>query len=67
MYPSVKYVVPNEDYVLSITFDNGECGILNLKQYLNFGGFQRLKDYNVFIKSSSRLIIYLSIENREAS
>jgi hypothetical protein len=48
MYPSVKDVKPHDDYVLFITFDNGECGVLDMKEYLNFGVFQRLKDHNVF-------------------
>ena len=27
MYPSVKEVIPSEDYILSLVFDNGENGI----------------------------------------
>ena len=30
MYPAVKSVVPNEDFTLSIVFDNGEEGILDM-------------------------------------
>ena len=37
MYPSVKKVVPCEDYVLSIVFENGECGNLDMKKYPDFG------------------------------
>lgn len=48
MYPSVKNVTPSEDYILSIDFDNGESGILDMKPYLDFGIFQRLKDRNAF-------------------
>jgi hypothetical protein len=48
MYPSVKSVIPNEDYVLSICFDNGESGILDMKPFLNFGVFQKLKDRSLF-------------------
>jgi hypothetical protein len=48
MYPAVKSVVADEDYVLSITFDNGEYGTLDMKDFLDFGVFQRLKDYSVF-------------------
>lgn len=48
MYPSVKKVVPEEDYVLAIDFDNGECGTLDMKPFLEFGVFQRLKDPNAF-------------------
>jgi hypothetical protein len=48
MYPSVKNVTPTEDYLLSIDFDNGERGILDMKPYLDFGVFQRLKEHNAF-------------------
>lgn len=48
MYPSVKNVTPIEDYLLSIDFDNGESGILDMKPYFDFGVFQRLKERNVF-------------------
>ncbi len=48
MYPSVKKVVPFEDYVLSIVFDNGETGNLDMKEYLDFGVFRRLKDREAF-------------------
>jgi hypothetical protein len=48
MYPSVKNVIPTEDYVLSIDFDNGERGTLDMKPFLNFGVFRRLKDRGAF-------------------
>tara|TARA_R110001592_G_scaffold324098_1_gene603595 strand:+ start:880 stop:1143 length:264 start_codon:yes stop_codon:yes gene_type:complete len=48
MYPSVKNVTPAEDYLLSIDFDNGERGILDMKPYLDFGIFHRLKEYDAF-------------------
>jgi len=48
MYPSVKEVVPGDDYLLSIVFDNGECGILDMKPVLDFGIFQRIKDRDAF-------------------
>jgi len=48
MYPSVKKVVPAEDYMLSIDFDNGEHGTLDMKPYLDFGVFRRLKDRSAF-------------------
>jgi len=44
MYPSVMNVIPTEDYMLSIDFDNGEHGILDMKPFLDFGVFRRLKD-----------------------
>lgn len=48
MHPSVKNVTPNEDYLLSIDFDNGERRILDMKPYLDFGVFQKLKEPNEF-------------------
>ncbi|MCF8044342.1 MAG: DUF2442 domain-containing protein [Desulfarculaceae bacterium] len=50
MYPSVVKVTPGEGYVLSIVFDNGETGTLDMKEFLNFGVFERLKDQNLFKK-----------------
>lgn len=48
MYPSVKKVVPHDDYVLLVEFDNGERGELDMKPFLNFGVFQKLKSHAVF-------------------
>lgn len=48
MYPSVTSVVPTDDYLLSIDFDNGERRILDMKPYLDFGIFTRLKERNAF-------------------
>jgi hypothetical protein len=44
----VKTVVPGENYLLTILFDNGENGILDMKLILDFGIFQRIKDYEAF-------------------
>jgi len=48
MYPSVKEVTPHEDFTLSVVFENGEKGILDMKPILEFGIFQRIKDYDKF-------------------
>jgi hypothetical protein len=48
MYPSVKEVVPRDDYTLFVVFDNGENGILDMKPILDFGVFRRIKDYETF-------------------
>lgn len=48
MYPSVKKVDPGDDFILSIVFDNGEVGILDMKPFLDFGMFSRLKDHEIF-------------------
>ncbi len=48
MYPSVVKVVPGDNYELSVFFDNGESGTLDMKQMLEFGVFQQLKDHDAF-------------------
>ena len=48
MYPSVKEVIPREDYTLSVAFENGENGILDMKPMLDFGIFTRIKDHDAF-------------------
>ncbi|MBU2112781.1 MAG: DUF2442 domain-containing protein [Gammaproteobacteria bacterium] len=48
MYPSVKTVAPLDNYLLAVSFDNGEKGILNMKPYLDFGVFKRLQDVEAF-------------------
>ena len=48
MYPAVKEVTAKENYILSVTFDNGEYGILDMKPFLDFGIFQDLKNQSAF-------------------
>jgi len=48
MYPSVTEVTPGDDYILSISFENGRKGKLDVKPMLGFGIFQRIKDYETF-------------------
>lgn len=48
MYPAIIKVIPGDDYVLNIDFENGESGKLDIKPILNFGIFERIKDYNAF-------------------
>lgn len=36
------------DYLLLLTFNNSEERILNMKEYLDKGVFQELRDYNLF-------------------
>lgn len=59
MKPTVKAVVPRENYLLDITFSNGESGILDMKPYLDFGVFSRIKDYQSFEKVS---VIFDTVE-----
>ena len=48
MHPAVKEVSPHADYTLTVTFDNGEAAILDIKPMLDFGVFRQLKDYDTF-------------------
>ena len=48
MSPFIKEVIPAEDYILSVVFDNGESGILDMNPLLDFGVFQRIKDSESF-------------------
>ena len=48
MHPAVKEVSPNEDYTLSVVFENGEASVLDIKPMLDFGVFRQLKDYDIF-------------------
>ncbi len=50
MYPAVTRVTAQDDYVLAVEFDNGELRRLDMKPYLNFGIFSRLKDPANFTK-----------------
>jgi Protein of unknown function (DUF2442) len=50
MYQAVKEVTPHEDYTLTVVFDNGETGVLDMKPMLGFGVFQQLKDYGAFMR-----------------
>ncbi len=48
MNPRIKNVRPNEDYTLSIIFDNDEEKIFDVKPYLDQGIFVQLKDRRIF-------------------
>jgi len=48
MYPSVNKVTPDEDFSLNIVLDNGEKKILDMRPYLDFGVFKKIRDYERF-------------------
>lgn len=48
MNPRVKEVVPNNDFLITLTFTNDEIGIFDVKPYLDIGIFKELKDWNLF-------------------
>ena len=45
---TVKDVQPQDDYLLLLTFENGEKRQFDMKPYLDFGLFKDLKDFSVF-------------------
>ena len=48
MPTAVTSVACKEDYILSVAFDNGESGLLDMKPYLSFGVFQKIQDPRIF-------------------
>jgi len=48
MYPRVKNVIANNDFTLTIEFQNGEEKIFDMNLYLNFGVFKELKKLSYF-------------------
>jgi len=48
MYLAIKNVQPQDDYLLHLTFENGEKRQFDLKPYLNVGIFSELKDLTLF-------------------
>ncbi|MFW5836059.1 MAG: DUF2442 domain-containing protein [bacterium] len=48
MCPSVTQVAPSDDYRLSVSFDTGESGVLDMRPFLDFGVFRDLKDQAAF-------------------
>jgi len=48
MYLAIKDVKPLDNYLLHLTFENGEKRLFDLKPFLDFGIFQELKDLRLF-------------------
>jgi hypothetical protein len=48
MYLAVKDVKAQDNYLLLLTFENGEIRQLDMKPYLDLGIFQELKDQKLF-------------------
>ena len=48
MYLAIKKVKPQDNYLLHLTFENGEKRQFDMKPYLDFGIFQELKDLKLF-------------------
>ncbi len=48
MYLAVKKVEPYPEYLLLLTFENGETRLFDMKPYLDTGIFNELKDTALF-------------------
>ena len=48
MYLAVVEVQPDRNYMLHLTFENGEKRLFDMKPYLNNGIFADLKDIGLF-------------------
>ncbi|MBR8827693.1 MAG: DUF2442 domain-containing protein [Gomphosphaeria aponina SAG 52.96 = DSM 107014] len=48
MNPRISEVIPLSNYKLKLIFTNGEQGIYDCSNFLNFGIFKELKDKNYF-------------------
>ena len=46
--PMVVSIHCEEDFTLSVAFENGEQGLLDMKPYLDFGVFRKIRDPKVF-------------------
>lgn len=48
MYLAIRDVKPQENFLLLLTFENGEKRQFDMKPYLDIGIFQELKDLRLF-------------------
>ena len=58
MYPAITSVEDKGDYILSVFFDNGENGVLDMKTYLNFGVFKKIQDLGTLINYAAGTVTY---------
>lgn len=48
MYLAIQHVLPQDNYLLLLTFENGEKRQFDMKPYLDLGIFNELKDMQMF-------------------
>ena len=48
MNPRIKEVTPTKNFKLKLLFSNGEQGLYDCSELLNFGVFKELQDRNYF-------------------
>jgi hypothetical protein len=53
--PKVVRVQPEQNYMLSLWFSNGELRRFDMKPYLDFEVFQALRDNNIFCTAATFL------------
>ena len=60
MNPRVSNVTPTDDYKLKLEFDNGQSGIYDCSDLLNFGVFQELQNKAYFrqAKASGGTVVW---------
>ncbi|SFR64388.1 DUF2442 domain-containing protein [Anaeromicropila populeti] len=51
MFPEIVQVVPNENYTVTIYFEDGKAVLYDISQLLEKEMFQPLKDKNFFINA----------------
>jgi len=60
MNPTVRAVVPKDDYKLEITFSNGEIGVFDCAPLLGFGVFMELQEVSYFkqVRAESGTVVW---------
>jgi len=48
MYPGIREVSAEKDFSLKVVFENDEKRILDMRPYLDFGIFMRIRDFEKF-------------------
>ncbi len=48
MYQAVVSVQPNDDFSVTVVFEDGVKGVLDMTPYLDFGVFKQIKDFDQF-------------------
>ncbi len=48
MYQAIVSVRPNDDFSLTVAFEDGAEGVLDMKPYLDFGVFKKIKGLEQF-------------------
>ena len=51
MFPEIVQVVPNEDYTVTVHFEDGKIVLYNVEPLLDNEIFLPLKDKNIFIET----------------